>query len=244
VRRNDVDIPTMAGLGTMAEVMTVNEASVVKVSTDLPDDQLALIGCGVTTGVGSALWTAGVRSGSTVAVFGCGGVGLSVLQGARIAGAAELIAIDPMPLKRAAALNVGATHCVDPTADDPVARVLEIAEGRGAEFTFDAAGTLDTMHGAYNAACRGGTVTMIGALSPELEFRVPANGVHMHAKRILGSVYGSAQALRDIPRLVRLVETGRLDLQTMVSRRIGLDDVNNAFTAMEQGEVIRSVIVP
>ena len=103
----------------MAEVMTVNETNVVKIETDLPDDQLALVGCGITTGVGSALWTAEVKPGSSVAVFGCGGVGLSVVQGARIAGAAELIAVDPFASKRDAAMTFGATHGVDPTVGRP-----------------------------------------------------------------------------------------------------------------------------
>jgi S-(hydroxymethyl)glutathione dehydrogenase/alcohol dehydrogenase len=244
LRRDGADIPTLAGLGTMAERMTVNEVNVVKVETDLPAEQLALIGCGVTTGVGSALWAAEVKPGSTVAIWGCGGVGLSILQGARIAGAAEIIAIDPFDSKREAAIQFGATHSVDPTREDAVARVKEITRGRGAEYTFEAVSTLDTMRNAYDAACRGGTVTFVGGLPWDLQFCLPANAIHMEAKRILGSAYGSAQALRDIPRLVALAETGRLDLAGMVSRRIGLADVDAAFAAMERGEVIRSVILP
>jgi S-(hydroxymethyl)glutathione dehydrogenase/alcohol dehydrogenase len=131
---------------------------------------------------------------------------------------------------------------VDPTVADPVDQVKEITHGRGAEYTFEVVGRVDTMRQAYEAACRGGTVTMVGALPSDLELPLPANRIHAEAKRILGSAYGSAQVRRDMPRLVALAETGRLDIGSMVSRHIGLTDVDAAFLAMEQGEVIRSVI--
>ena len=242
VRRDGVDIPSLCGLGTMAESMRANEVNVVKVETDLPDDQLALIGCGVTTGVGAALWTAEVKPGSSVAVFGCGGVGLSVLQGARIAGAALIIAIDLFESKRKAALDQGATHVIDPEDGDVVGQLQAITKGRGVEYTFEAIATLGTMRQAYDATCKGGTVTYVGGLSSKAELSLPANMLHLQAKRLLGSAYGSAQVRRHIPQLITLVETGRLDLGSMVTRRIGLHDVDAAFTAMEQGEVIRSVI--
>jgi S-(hydroxymethyl)glutathione dehydrogenase/alcohol dehydrogenase len=228
----------------MAEVMNVSEMSLVKVETDLPNDQLALIGCGVTTGVGSALWTAEVQPGSSVAIFGCGGVGLSVLQGARVAGAAEIFAVDPFELKREAARRFGATHTIDPTDGDPVAQVKLLTSGRGADYTFEVVGSLDTMRQTYDAACRGGVVTFVGGLRADVELSLPANGLHQDAKRILGSAYGSAQVRRDMPRLIALIESGRLDVETMVSRRIALDEIQDAFAAMEAGEVIRSVIVP
>ncbi|MFC3174293.1 Zn-dependent alcohol dehydrogenase [Novosphingobium bradum] len=235
-------IAALSGLGTMAPLMTVHETNVVKVETDLPDEQLALIGCGITTGVGSALWTARVEPGASVAIFGCGGVGLAVLQGARIAGAAELIAVDPFASKREMALAMGATHAIDPTAEDPVARIREITRGRGAEYTFEVISTPATMRQTYDAACNGGTATMVGSLSPSLELALPANGIHLTGKRLLGSAYGSAQVQRDMPRLVALAEAGRLDVGSMVSRRISLGEVNEAFDAMKRGEVVRSVI--
>ena len=237
-------ITAMVGLGTMAELMTVHEASLVAVQTELPDEQLALIGCGVTTGVGSALFAAQVEPGSSVAVFGCGGVGLSVLQGAKIAGAAELIAVDPAPLKREAALRLGATAVVDPNAVDAVAEVRRLTQGRGAEYTFEVVGSVDLMRTAYDAACRGGVVTFVGALRSDLQITLPANALHADGKRIVGSNYGSAQVRRDMPRIVALAEAGRLDLGAMVSARISLDDANDAFRAMLAGEVIRSVIIP
>jgi S-(hydroxymethyl)glutathione dehydrogenase/alcohol dehydrogenase len=185
-----------------------------------------------------------VEPGSSVAIFGCGGVGLSVLQGARIAGAAEIFAVDPFASKREAALRLGATHTIDPTEGDPVEQVKALTSGRGADYTFEVVGSLDTMRQTYDAACRGGVVTFIGGLRAELQLSLPANALHRDAKRIHGSVYGSAQVRRDMPRLIALIETGRLDLGAMVSRRIDLDEIQDAFVAMEAGEVIRSVIVP
>lgn len=244
VTRGGTPLIAMTGLGTMAEEMTVNEASLVKVETDLPDDQLALVGCGVTTGAGAALWTARVEPGSSVAIFGCGGVGLSALQGAFIAGADQIIAVDPFPMKRKAALDHGATDTVDPGDGDPVAQIRQLTGGRGAEYTFEVVGLLETMRQAYDAACMGGTVTFVGALRPDVELPLPANGLHADAKRVLGSVYGSAQIRRDMPKLVALAEAGRLDLGGMVTRRVPLDDVNLALEAIDSGEVIRSVLVP
>lgn len=243
-RRNGQEIIAMTGLGTMAEQMTVNEANLVKVETDLPDDQLALIGCGVTTGAGAALWTARVSPGSSVAIFGCGGVGLSTLQGARIAGAARIIAVDPFPRKRAAALELGATDVVDPGAADPVEQIRELTGGRGAEYTFEVVGTLATMRQTYDAAANGGTVTFVGALRPDVELPLPANALHAQGKTILGSVYGSAQVRRDMPQLVRFAERGLLDLGSMVSRQVPLEDVNDALAAIDAGETIRTVLVP
>jgi S-(hydroxymethyl)glutathione dehydrogenase/alcohol dehydrogenase len=244
VTRGGRELPAMTGLGSMAELMTVNHANLVKVETDLPDEQLALIGCGVTTGVGAALWTAQVRPGTSVAVFGCGGVGQATLQGAAIAGAASIIAVDPVALKRAEAARQGATHLVDPAEGDAVEQIRALTGGRGAEYTFEAVGLLATMRQAFDAACRGGTVTFVGAPRSDLELPLPANALRSDGKRILGSHYGSAQIRRDMPRLVRLAETGRLDIGSMVSRRMPLEEVNAAIDAIEGGEVIRSVLVP
>lgn len=207
----------MTGVGSMAELMTVHETKVVRVDTDLPDEQLALVGCAVTTGVGAALWTAGVKAGSTVAIFGCGGVGQAAIQGAHLASAARIIAIDPVPLKREAALRLGATEAVDPLSADAVEQVRELTGGRGAEYTFDVAGRVDTMRQAFEAACLGGTVTFVGGPQSGLELALPANLMRSQGKRILGSHYGSAQIHRDMPRLVKLAEVGRLDIADMVS---------------------------
>jgi S-(hydroxymethyl)glutathione dehydrogenase/alcohol dehydrogenase len=233
----------MTGLGTFAEAMTVDEASVVKIETDVPDAQLALIGCGVTTGVGAALNTARVHPGSTVAVLGCGGVGQAVIQGARIAGASRIIAIDPQELKRTTAKRLGATDLVDPSKADALEQVQALTGGRGVDYAFEVIGLPETIQQAYALARRGGTLIVVGMARMDAQFTVPAFGIFFEEKTIKGCKYGSAQVRRDFGRFVDLIETGRLDTSSMVSRTITLDGVNDAFGAMERGDVIRSVIL-
>lgn len=237
------DVYAMTSLGTFADEMTVDEAMLVKVETDVPAEQLALIGCGVTTGVGAALNTARVQPGATVAVVGCGGVGQSVIQGARIAGAARILAIDPVELKRVTALRYGATEAIDPSDGDPVEQVREVTAGRGVDYAFEVVGRPETVLQAYNAARRGGVVVLVGMTGMETTVTFPTLQLMSDEKALLGCVYGSAQVRRDFPRLVGLVESGRLDVGSLVSRHIHLDEVNDAFRAMVAGEVIRSVIV-
>jgi S-(hydroxymethyl)glutathione dehydrogenase / alcohol dehydrogenase len=232
----------MTGLGTFAEAMTCNETSIVKVDTQVPDEQLALIGCGVTTGVGAALNTAGVEPGSTVAIIGCGGVGLSVLQGCRIAGASRIIAVDPVEMKRKTAEQLGATDFVDPSAGDPVAQVQELTGGRGVDYAFEVIGLPETTLQAYNMIRKGGMAVMVGMTRAEATVTIPTFDLFFNEKTLKGCKYGSGQVRRDFQRFADLIETGRLDTSAMVSRTIGLDDVNDAFTAMEKGEVVRSVI--
>ncbi len=233
----------MTGLGTFSDLMTTHEMSLVKIDTDLPSEQLALIGCGVTTGVGAALLTARVQPGSTVAVIGCGGVGQSVVQGARIAGASRIFAVDPVELKRKTAEQLGATDLVDPAQGDPIQQVKDATGGRGADYAFEVIGLPETILQAYNTARRGGTVVVVGM--PRIEDTVTFSAMQLfyEEKKMLGCLYGSAQVRRDFPKFVDLVETGRLDIGSMVSRRIKIDEVNDAFRAMQAGEVIRSVIV-
>jgi S-(hydroxymethyl)glutathione dehydrogenase/alcohol dehydrogenase len=232
----------MTGLGTFAEAMTCNEGSIVKVESDLPDEQLALIGCGVTTGVGAALNTAEVQPGTTVAVIGCGGVGQAVIQGARIAGASRIIAVDPVELKRKTAEQLGATDFVDPNAGDPVAQVQQLTNGRGVDYAFEVIGLPETTLQAYSMIRKGGTAVMVGMTRAEAQVTIPTFDLFFNEKTLKGSKYGSGQVRRDFQRFIDLIETGRLDTGSMVSKTIKLDDVNDAFTAMENGEVIRSVI--
>jgi S-(hydroxymethyl)glutathione dehydrogenase/alcohol dehydrogenase len=238
------DLPAQGFLGTMAEAMTVHEDYLVKVETDLPDDHLALIGCGVTTGLGAALWTARVAPGSTVAVFGAGGVGIATIQGARIAGAAEIIAVDPAPTKKQMAFAFGATHFVDPTERDPVAQIRELTGGRGVDYAIEVAGLVKVMEQAYSAARRGGTVVYVGTLRSDVKLELPANDLHYSAKTLIGCSNGSARVRSDFARIIALVETGRLDLGGMVTRRYPLEGVNEAYQAMIDGEVVRSVLIP
>jgi S-(hydroxymethyl)glutathione dehydrogenase/alcohol dehydrogenase len=243
IRDDGTNVLGMTGLGTFSDEMVISELQAVKVETDLPAEQLALIGCGVTTGVGAALNTAKVTPGSSVAVIGCGGVGQAVIQGARIAGAARIFAIDPVELKRTAASTLGATDMVDPNAGDPVEQVKALTGGRGVDFSFEVIGLPDTIVQAYRTARSGGTVVVVGMPRTDATVTLPAFPLFSEEKRLCGCVYGSAQVRRDFQRFVDLVENGRLDVDRMVSRRITLDDVNDAFRAMDSGEVIRSVIV-
>jgi S-(hydroxymethyl)glutathione dehydrogenase/alcohol dehydrogenase len=233
----------MTGLGTFAEAITTSEYSVVRIDGDVPDEQLALIGCGVTTGVGAALNTAAVQPGSTVAVLGCGGVGQAVVQGARIAGAARIIAIDTVEMKRKQAKAFGATDVVDPGQGDAVEQVKALTGGRGADYSFEVIGLPATILTTYNMTRNGGTVCIVGMSRMDAQVSFPAFQLFFEEKKILGCKYGSAHVRRDFQRFIDLIESGRLDIGKMVSKTIKLNEVNDAFRAMEAGEVIRSVIV-
>jgi S-(hydroxymethyl)glutathione dehydrogenase / alcohol dehydrogenase len=242
-RDDGTQLPAMTGLGTFADMMTCDESSLVRIESDVPDEQLALIGCGVTTGVGAAINTAGVKPGDTVAVIGCGGVGQSVIQGARIAGAAPIIAIDPVELKRDAALALGATDVVDPSGGDAVEQVQALTGGLGVDYAFEVIGTPATVEQAFAMARGGGAAVAVGVSRFDENITIPSFPLVLSEKRLLGCVYGSAQVRRDFPRLVSLVEHGKLDLAHMITRTMPLDDINEAFRAMQAGEVIRSVLV-
>jgi S-(hydroxymethyl)glutathione dehydrogenase/alcohol dehydrogenase len=242
-RKDRTPLVAMAGLGTFADRMTCDEMSLVKIETDVPDEQLALIGCGVTTGVGAALNTANVKAGDTVAVIGCGGVGQSVIQGARIAGAARIIAIDPVEMKRTAAMSLGATDVIDPDQGNAVEQVQALTAGIGVDYAFEVIGTPATVEQAFAMARNGGAAVAVGVSRFDQSITIPSFPLVLSEKRLLGCMYGSAQVRRDFPRLVSLVEQKTLDLEHMVTRTMPLDDINEAFRAMKDGEVIRSVLV-
>jgi S-(hydroxymethyl)glutathione dehydrogenase/alcohol dehydrogenase len=231
------------GLATFSEAAVVSQHSVVKVSTDLPVEQLALIGCGVTTGTGAAINTAGVRPGSTVAVVGCGGVGQAAIQGARIAGASTIIAVDTLQSKLDTAAQLGATHRVLAGGErDPVGEVKEITGGRGVDFALEVIGSAATLQQAYDMVRRHGVVVAVGVPSTDATLTISIVDLLMGEKQIRGCIYGSSQVALDMPRLIGYAETGQLDLGTMVSRTIDLVQINEGFRAMRDGEVIRSVI--
>ena len=231
------------GLATFSEAAVISQHSVVKVTTDLPVEQLALIGCGVTTGAGAAINTAGVRPGSTVAVIGCGGVGQAAIQGARIAGASMIIAVDTVQSKLDTAAKLGATHGVLAGSDrDPVAQVKELTGGRGVDFALEVIGSAATLKQAYDMVRQRGAVIAVGVPSGDATLNIPIVDLLMGEKQIRGSLYGSSQVAVDMPRLIRYAETGQLDLGAMVSRTIDLTQINDGFRAMKDGEVIRSVI--
>jgi S-(hydroxymethyl)glutathione dehydrogenase/alcohol dehydrogenase len=233
----------MCGCGTFSEAMVVDEASVVAVQTSLPDEQLALLGCGVTTGLGAVFNTAKVTPGSSVVVIGCGGVGQSIIQGARIAGAATIIAIDPASSRRELSLRLGATHVLDPTHAEPVEQVRALTQGRGADYSFEVVGQPVLMVQAFDATRSAGTVVLVGMPPAGASLTLPAMSAVFSGKRLMGSVVGGAQILRDFPLFIRLAETGKLDLSSLVSRRISLDQVNSGVHMLEQADGLRAVIL-
>jgi S-(hydroxymethyl)glutathione dehydrogenase/alcohol dehydrogenase len=230
-------------LGTFAEQIVVSQRSVVPVETDLPAEQVALIGCGVTTGVCAVLNTAKVPPGASVVVLGAGGVGQSVVQGARIAGATMIIAVDPFEAKRDMALRLGATHVLDPGAGDTTEAVRGLTKGYGADFAFEAAGRPDTTRDGFSMLRRGGTLTLVGASDAEARPQWGLKEWTISEKRVLGCLYGSAQVRRDFPRLIGMAEAGLLRLDAMVSRRLSLPEINAGLDAIDSGDVIRSVVV-
>jgi len=235
-------VTAMLGLGAFSDVMVIDERLAVRVESDLPPEQLALIGCGIATGAGAAMFTAQVRPGSSVAVVGCGGVGQSTIQGARIAGAAEIIAIDPVALKREVGLANGATHVIDPGDGDVPAQVRELTRGRGVDYAFEVVGTPATVTTAYQCARRGGMVVTVGIPSPEARLDLPATDFFRAEKRVVGSYYGSTQVRADFQRFADLIASGRFDAESLITHRYQLDQLDAAFTDLESGQSVRGVI--
>ena len=233
----------MACLGTFGPYAIVPEISMVEIPDDVPLEVAALIGCGVLTGVGAALNTASIQAGDTVAVIGCGGVGLNVIQGARIAGATTIIAIDMFESKLEMAKEFGATHTVKADEEDAVSAVAGYSEGRGADVTFEVIGLGPTIEQAINATRSGGEVILVGV--PRMDVMVNLNAAFTWlylAKTIKGCWYGSSGVYRDVPKLLDLWKQGELKLEQLISKEITVDQVNEAFSDMVAGTVARSVI--
>lgn len=230
-----------AQLGGFAETMLLHENAVVKIREDMPLEQAALIGCGVTTGVGAALNTAKVAPGSTVAVLGCGGIGLSALQGSRIAGAGRIIAIDTVPWKLELARKLGATDVVNASETDALAAVQELTGG-GADYAFECIGTAPTIQQTLAMICKGGTAVMVGVLPFGRTVEIPMLDVTIQGKKILGSMMGDNRFRIDMPHYVDFYLDGRLRLDEMISARLKLEELNDAFAKLNAGEVARSVI--
>jgi S-(hydroxymethyl)glutathione dehydrogenase / alcohol dehydrogenase len=233
----------MAMCGTFGTYTVVPEISAVKIDQDVDLRYAALIGCGVLTGVGAALNTADIRKGDSVAVVGCGGVGLNVIQGAKIAGAERIIAIDMFESKLKMAEQFGATDLVKADDGDPVAAVTGLTGGRGADVAFEVIGLGPTIEQTINMVRNGGEAILVGVPRMDVMLQLNAAFTFLYlAKTVKGCWYGSANVRDDIPKLVQLYKDGTLKLEELVSREIGVDGVNDAFTAMQAGEVARSLI--
>jgi NDMA-dependent alcohol dehydrogenase len=226
------DVQVFSALGAMAERVVAPARSVVKLPADAPLEKAALIGCAVLTGVGAVTNTAQVTPGSAVAVFGVGGVGLNVLQGAVLAGAGTIVAVDLSPAKLEFARQFGATHTVDASQQDAAKAIRELTEGRGADFAFEAIGRKKSIEQAYAATRKGGTCVVIGIGSKDETVDVNVYFLPVLEKRLVGCWYGGADVRRDLPRLLTLYREGRLKLDELVTRTYRLEEVNQAFADM------------
>jgi len=231
-----------ANLSSFAEKMLCPERSLVKVRDDMPLDRASLIGCGVTTGLGAALNTVNIPAGASVAIIGCGGVGLSALQGARIGGAGKIIAVDAKAWKFDLAHKLGANECVDASDGDPVAAVQALTGG-GADFVFECIGLVPTVQQAIAMTGRGGTTVLVGVVPITQTAAFSPADLTLQEKKITGSFMGSNRFRFDMPKYVDFYLDGRLFLDEMISSRIPLDEVNEGLDRMRRGEAARQVIV-
>jgi Zn-dependent alcohol dehydrogenase len=230
------------GVAAFAEHAVVSERAAVKIPADVPLETASVIGCAVQTGVGAVLNTARVEEGATVLVMGLGGIGLSIVQGARVAGAACIIASDPVAHRREAAARFGATDVIDPSSEDVLGRVLSLT-GVGVDYAFDGAGRARVVELGIAATRPGGTTVCVGA--PPLEETITISTPALFTvteRKIIGCVLGSCNALRDIPRLIALWQAGRLDLDGLVTRRRPLAEINVAMADLRAGREIRTVL--
>jgi S-(hydroxymethyl)glutathione dehydrogenase/alcohol dehydrogenase len=225
-----------------AERVTVDASQVVPVPADVPLECASLLACGVVTGVGAVVNTARVEPGSSVVVFGAGGVGLNVVQGAALAGAGQIVAVDLLDGKLEAALRFGATSTLNAARADVVGEVLELTRGRGADYAFDATGSTAAVEQAALLVRPAGTVVLVGMPPSGARVSFEAEDVAERALRLLGSKMGSARPQLDIPRLVQLYLQGRLLLDELITRRWPLQEINEALAAAERGEVLRALL--
>jgi Zn-dependent alcohol dehydrogenase len=230
------------GVGGFGEYSLVHEAAAVKIADDTPLDIACVIGCSIQTGVGAVLNTAKVTPGSTVLVIGLGGVGIAIVQGARLAGASRIIVSDPVAARRDAAAHFGATDAIDPLTEDIVSRVLAIT-GVGVDYAFEAVGKGALVDQAIWTARPGGMIVMVGAAPITDAVTINPAVVFMASeKKLVGSFLGSCNSRRDIPRLLGLWRSGHLDFEGMITHRRPLDEVNDAFADMEAGVGLRTVM--
>ena len=231
---------TFANLSSFAEQMLVHENALVKIRPDMPLDRAALIGCAVVTGFGAATNTAKIRPGETVAVIGCGGVGMAAINGAYVAGAGRVIAVDTNPTKLQLATKLGATDIVNPNDGDPVERIVEMTQG-GVHHAIECLGLKLTAEQSFGMLAIGGTATLVGMV-PFGE-KIELHGYDfLRERKIQGCSMGSNRFRVDMPRLIELYMQGRLHLDDWISAHIKLEEINEGFQAMKDGKVIRSVI--
>jgi len=238
--------PLFHGLdgATFAEEAVFDEKAVVKIPDDVPVDAAALIGCAVGTGVGAVLNTCKVPAGSRVAVIGCGGVGLNVVQGAKIAECEQIIAVDITASKLEAARKFGATDVVDASSANASSAIRDLTDGVGVDYAFEVIGNLKTQEQSIEMARRGGYAVFVGVAPFGQNIEITPAILTLTGRSIIGSYFGDMVPERDFPKLIDFWREGKLDLEGLISEKGGLEDINGAFEAIEQGSVLRTVINP
>ena len=240
VMANGDPVNQMLNLSAYAEMMLVHEHACVAIDPDMPLDRAALIGCAVTTGAGAVFNTTDVSPGETVCVVGCGGIGLAAVNAAKIAGAGKIIALDPVPEKRAIAEKLGATHSFDALSETAVAEVVELTKG-GVHHAIEAVGRPQSADTTVRVLRRGGTATILGMMPLDQKVGLSAMDL-LSGKRLQGGIMGYNRFPVDIPRLVDFYQRGLLDLDTIIAERLPLAEINHAFDELRKGDATRSVI--
>lgn len=230
----------MFGLASYAEYAVVHERSCVKVRDDAPLDVLCLLGCGTSTGIGAAINSTGIKPGESIAIFGCGGVGLSAVMGAKLAGAGKIIAVDTLDKKLKMAQKLGADYLIDASVDDPMTKVMELTGG-GADYAIECIGNVNVMTQAFASIRFGGKFIVVG-MAPLGSMLNIATYEFLLGKTITGTVQGDINAQIDIPRYIDLFMEGKLPIDKLISKSYAIDDINDAFEDLEKGKVIRSVV--
>jgi S-(hydroxymethyl)glutathione dehydrogenase/alcohol dehydrogenase len=241
LKQNGTIVNQFANMSAFAEKQLVSANALVPVPDDVPLEVAALVGCSVMTGVGAVANTAKVKVGDTVAVVGLGGVGLNIVQGARLAGASRIIAVDLIESKLQAAKEFGATDIVDASSGDPVQSIMEMTGG-GVDFAFEAIGLSKTAEQCFAMIKRGGRAVVVGMIPVTATVNLPG-AAFLGEKGIIGSFYGSTRQTYDMPWLMELYRQGRLKIDELITRRWSLDEINEAYDTLKRGEVNRSVIV-
>ncbi|NNE92955.1 MAG: Zn-dependent alcohol dehydrogenase [Verrucomicrobiales bacterium] len=240
---NGDEILHYAGVSTFSELSTMPEGAVVKIDRDFSLEKAALIGCGVITGLGAVFNAAEMKPGSTVAVFGCGGIGLNIVQGAKIAGARQIIAVDRVKSKLDYAGDFGATDRIDSSEHDPVEAIKDLTGGAGVDYAFEAVGLTEPIEQAYDATKKGGTCVVVGIARPDARAKINVNALVYAEKTLKGSIYGSTRPRIDLLTLMEMHRAGKLELDQLLTKTYPLSEINEAYDALEKGEVARSLVL-
>lgn len=231
------------GVAGFSTATVVNEASVVPIDSSIPLEVAAVFGCAIMTGVGAVVNTAGVRPGTAVAIFGMGGVGLSALMGARVSGAWPIVAVDISDSKLTMARRLGATHVLNPAKEESLSIIRSLTDG-GADVTFEAVGNANVLHDAYLATRPGGTTVSIGLPPLDSDVQLKAVTFAAEERRLQGSYMGSSVPIRDLPRYFKLYRAGLLPVDELITSTVTLDEINEGFDALREGEQARQVLKP